>query len=421
MDDGEDFPFSFGASSDGEETGDDGLFCAPKPKADPHRVVADKEPYLAQVDTDGWFHHTGQTVEEQMLQDKNGATKVKMRADHFFMLHQYQEAYDVAREYCRVVSINGTQMPHNTASADGGLRSSEPGVLKVTDSREMQEMALRCALKLKKLDNLSDLVEALTSQETGIVFLKAKAYMVLERFDAAATILVHYQKSRSSNYSVWRLLSDCFSQYRAQLLSDSVDKSLQVSPTLHPDSDTFSQTSLGHFDHFISTLALLCILRARHLMKASTWSQVDYARARYYREMSVIEKTCIALEQDCHLETKIESSTLENDTATATAPPCSSPSTVEQDDASALASEQYKQRSQEYEQKILEPAQAIFQAMKEKPLHNNDTPARDTISLEVIEFVLSAWDSQVIEPDMLRHHGSHRPTEDPTADSEHVS
>jgi hypothetical protein len=98
---------------------------------------------------------------------KNGATKVKMRADHYYMLHQYQQAYEIAREYCRVVSSNGLHI----ASGDGGIRQPEEGTdhvsgsLKVTDSREMQEMALRCAIKLDMFDEAAKIADELVSRD----------------------------------------------------------------------------------------------------------------------------------------------------------------------------------------------------------------------------------------------------------------
>lgn len=98
---------------------------------------------------------------------KNGAIKVKMRADHYYMLHQYQDAYEIAREYCRIVASNDL----TTTSGDGGIRRPEAGTdsgagaLKVTDSREMQEMALRCALKLRMFDEAARLADELVGQD----------------------------------------------------------------------------------------------------------------------------------------------------------------------------------------------------------------------------------------------------------------
>ena len=102
-----------------------------------------------------WFHRTEKSIQELMLQDKNGATKVKMRADQHYMLHQYQEAYDIAREYCHIVASNdfGT-----TSEAKGNV-----GVPKVVDSKEMQEMALRCAMKLEMFDEAAALADELVS------------------------------------------------------------------------------------------------------------------------------------------------------------------------------------------------------------------------------------------------------------------
>ncbi|KAF8939030.1 hypothetical protein BGZ58_010871 [Dissophora ornata] len=135
----EDFPFSFGNASDEDETSE-GLFCAPKAKTNSAKIKApiEQDPYYAQIDEDG---------------DKNGATKVKMRADQYYMLRQYQEAYDIAQEYCQIVASNDTGA---TSGADGGA-----GVLKVADSKEMQEMALRCAMKLEMFNEAAELADGL--------------------------------------------------------------------------------------------------------------------------------------------------------------------------------------------------------------------------------------------------------------------
>lgn len=54
----DDFPFSFGGGSDqeGNNSGDDGLFCAPKDKkkaATKAKALLNQEPYHAQIDEDG--------------------------------------------------------------------------------------------------------------------------------------------------------------------------------------------------------------------------------------------------------------------------------------------------------------------------------------------------------------------------------
>lgn len=98
------------------------------------------------------------------MQDKNGANKVKMRADHYYMLRRYQEAYEIAKEYCEIVASNDVR----SVQGDGGLSRSSTitdagaaGVLKVTDSKELQEMAVRCALKLGKTDEAAKLADEL--------------------------------------------------------------------------------------------------------------------------------------------------------------------------------------------------------------------------------------------------------------------
>ena len=101
-----------------------------------------------------------------MTQDKTGATKVKMRADHYYMLHRYQEAFDIAQEFCNLIRINGLAV---SQGGDGGLRrpdegaATATGVLRVSDPKEMQEMALRCALKLNLFDVAAKLADELVN------------------------------------------------------------------------------------------------------------------------------------------------------------------------------------------------------------------------------------------------------------------
>lgn len=104
-----------------------------------------------------------------MTQSKTGATKVKMRADHYYMLHRYQEAFDIAQEFCELVQTSGN-LSVSQAQNDGGFRrtdaagaTTDTGVLKVSDPKEMQEMALRCALKLNMFDVAASLADELVN------------------------------------------------------------------------------------------------------------------------------------------------------------------------------------------------------------------------------------------------------------------
>ncbi|KAF9937720.1 hypothetical protein BGZ65_001118 [Modicella reniformis] len=342
----EDFPFSFGNVSD-EDQDSEGLFCAPKKKSSATRTETriEQEPYYAQIDEDGWFHRSGKSVEEMMLQDKNGATKVKLRADHYYMLHQYQEAYEIAQEYCHIVSFNDPK----TTSGDGGIRRPETGtgsgseVLKVTDSREMQEMALRCAMKLNLFSEAAKLADELTLQDSGSVFLKARAYMATGRYSDAAIGLVQYQKTRSSNYAIWRTLAEC-------LYESAIPAEQQPRPSI------------------TAILALISILRTRHLMRASNWTLVDYAQARYHREMKAIKNQRITYEQACGLETTEEADRM-----------C-------EDD---------RELQVRYNLDVVKPAQECLRKMKEEGQQQLES-IDGSFALEVVEFVVSSWNPQVI-------------------------
>ncbi|KAF9128736.1 hypothetical protein BGW39_004797 [Mortierella sp. 14UC] len=391
----DDFPFSFGGGggSDQDESGDDGLFCAPKKQAAAKaKALLSQEPYHAQIDEDGWFHSTGKTTYELMTQSKTGATKVKMRADHYYMLHRYQEAFDIAQEFCELVRTSGL----GASQGDGGLQrpdegataTTDAGVLKVSDPKEMQEMALRCALKLDMFDVAASLADKLVMHDTGIVFLKAKAYVAVGRFNDAALGLTQYQTSRTGNYSIWRTLGECIQQSTLSTskpsgshLSAPASTSTSTAATeLLPALDTISISSSSQQQppkptvvHF---LALICILRARYLMRISTWAQVPYAQARYDNEMSILDEQRIALERQCGLDLGMTG--------------------AEQIEGAATLEEKATQRRlEEYELKVVLPARKFVQDMKENRVTTTNSD-QGSFSLEVVEFVVKTWDQQVV-------------------------
>ncbi|KAG0338548.1 hypothetical protein BG004_007185 [Podila humilis] len=180
MDDDDGFPFSFGNASD--DDGSDGLFCAPKVVAQPAAVISTK-----------WFQKSTKSVQKTMLQEKTGATKIKMTADYLYMLARYEEAYDLAQEYCQVIAMNEVNMadrgnggiarPDEGLTAPSSSSSSSGDILKVTDSKEMQEMAIRCAIKLNRWSEVEELANSLSTLEPGSAFLKAKVYSEIGRWN----------------------------------------------------------------------------------------------------------------------------------------------------------------------------------------------------------------------------------------------
>ncbi|GJJ72618.1 hypothetical protein EMPS_04976 [Entomortierella parvispora] len=408
-DDDNDFPFAFGATSDNEDEGDDGLFCAPKAKVttnDSTRaaggssfssssrnatmdILKEQERYEAQIDEEGWFHHIEKPIRELMLQDKNGATKVKMQADYCYMLHRYQEALDIAQEYCRVVAEN--EAGHSVASGDntdtsnggtGGMQRSGTGthstngaetggILKVTDTKEMQEMVARCLLKLNRPGEAVTIADGLVSQETSIAFLKANIYTAVGRYNDAAITLVEYQRSRSSNYAVWKALGECF--HEASIHSSRANDNTTSSTLLH-DISAISLSSTGHQRHLASLLALISILRARHLMRVSVWSQVSYASERYQREMTAIEAQRSIYEKACGLSSMKES----------------------QNEFSEEA-----MRIQEYETEVVTPSREALQQLKRTSNAPQDNNAC-FFPLVVVEMVVNSWDPQLIEHSALQ-------------------
>ncbi|KAG0305172.1 hypothetical protein BGZ98_004521 [Dissophora globulifera] len=360
MDD--EFPFSFGSGSDSDEDANS-LFCAPKTKgtraaAPAAPVVARpaREPYQAQIDMDG---------------DKHGAIKVKMQADHCYMLHQYQNAYDIAQEFCRIVASRGM----NIESEDQRLTQPETvtegraSVLKVTDSKEMQEMALRCALKLGRFHDAAAIADKLTMHDTGVVFLRSKAYLSVGKYNDAATILVRHQKSRSSNYSIWKALAECFHQ--------------STEPTADSDARRMRDTHMMSVmsPSVITALALISILRARHLMRVSNWSQVDYAQARYDREMRAIEDLKTKLEERLGLSLEGVADAMHSGRSS---------------EGGADRGELQDKLRDEYGIKVVSPVQQILERVKEKGEEQQRISEGD-YAAEVVAFVVSAWDEQLLD------------------------
>ncbi|KAF9136128.1 hypothetical protein BGX30_011358 [Mortierella sp. GBA39] len=404
----DDFPFSFGGGSDqeGNNSGDDGLFCAPKDKkkaAAKAKALLNQGPYHAQIDEDGWFHNTRKTTYELMTQSKTGATKVKMRADHYYMLHRYQEAFDIAQDFCELVRMSGN-LSVSQGQNDGGFRrtdaaagaTTDAGVLKVSDPKEMQEMALRCALKLNLFDVAASLADELAMHDTGIVFLKAKAYVAVGRFNDAALGLVLYQRSRTGNYSIWRTLGECLRQSTTaspsgplgSFVSTAASTSTSTTESLPSSLDTLTislPSTTTTKPTVVHILALMCILRARYLMRISTWAQVPYAQARYDNEMNILDEQRVELERICGLD-------LDATTTTTTAAA----------DETAVSEDEQRQgqrRLEEYELKVVAPAREFVQEMNERGA-TAFIPHQDQgcspLELEVVEFVVKAWDAQVV-------------------------
>ncbi|KAF8925280.1 hypothetical protein BGZ47_003385 [Haplosporangium gracile] len=400
----DDFPFSFGGGSDHEENNeDDGLFCAPKDKkkaAAKAKALLSQEPYHAQIDEDGWFHNTEKSIYELMTQSKTGATKAKMRADHYYMLHRYQEAFDIAQEFCALVRTSSS-LSVSQGQNDGGFRrtdaaaTTDAGVLKVSDPKEMQEMALRCALKLDLFDVAASLADELVMQDTGIVFLKAKAYVAVGRFNDAALGLVQYQKSRTGNYSIWRTLGECLSQSTTfstgplgslirTTASTSTSSAITAATGSLPSMDTLSislpSSTTTTRPTVVHILALMCILRARYLMRISTWAQVPYAQARYDNEMSTLDEQRVALERICDLDLGTAAGT-----------------TTADETAASEDERQEQRRLEEYELKVVAPARKFVQEMKENGATALISDQEgSSFGLDVVEFIVKTWDAQVI-------------------------
>lgn len=124
----------------------------------------------------------------------------------------------------------------------------------------------------------------------------------------------------------------------------------------------------------------MCILRARYLMRISTWAQVPYAQARYDNEMSILDEQRVELERICGLD-------LLTTTTSAT-------TTADERNRTAV-SEHEQRRLEEYELKVVAPTRKFVQEMKESGA-TTLIPDQGSFELEVVEFVVKTWDAQVV-------------------------
>lgn len=227
--------------------------------------------------------------------------------------------------------------------------------------------------------------------EPGTVFLKAKVYSAVGRFNGrrcrlfsfakvllcceldaelilyisivnadAAHILVDYQKTRSSNYAVWRSLGE------------AISKSIQGTSTDSTPTSPLTADSEVTVDFVKATTALLALLRARHLMRCSLWSNASYAQQRYDQEMGILCREIASLEQRCDILRQSDSSP-NNDLSMQT----------------------------QYESKIIAPLRNMLDSLNDSSAPSlastvTTSTIQEVLLPEVVDFVVSAWDPQVI-------------------------
>jgi len=108
-------------------------------------------------------------------------------------------------------------------------------------------------------------------------------------------------------------------------------------------------------------------------MRASNWTQVSYAQARYNREMEAIESERLIYEQECGLYQSEEADRL-----------CGGDREL---DKAHLETR--------YDLQVIKPVQECLGKMKEGGLQQLDV-ANGSIALEVVDFVVSLWDPRTL-------------------------
>ncbi|KAG0168454.1 hypothetical protein DFQ28_003241 [Apophysomyces sp. BC1034] len=186
---------------------------------------------------DPWFHSTKDF--EALMLEHHGPNQIKNAIEHDYLYKRYDVALEKALAYIRVAETN-------TAC-------------KITNTREMSEIAVHCAARTGRFDILEDMLDRKqTTQELGSLLLKGRMYPLCGRWADAMKVLVEYNKNRKLDYAVWVRMS--------QLVMDAGKEDIK------------------------RDLAQLCINRAIHIMTSCRWNQsIEFARVRFEKEKEAVQ------------------------------------------------------------------------------------------------------------------------------------
>ncbi|KAI7869193.1 hypothetical protein BDF14DRAFT_1785855 [Spinellus fusiger] len=211
-----------------------------RPWTQPHHYVAKQE-------TDGWFHT--EENEKTLMLEKHGPNQRKHAVEHDYLYKRYDRALAGALGFIRVAETDKA--------------------CKINNTREMCEMAIHCAVKLKKYALAEQLLDRKQPTiELGSLLLKGRVYPLCinnRRHGDALAALVSYGQQRKLDYAMWR-------QIAVVLVDDA---------TKYP---TTEQDMRG-------SMAQLALERAHRIMTSSRWClKEDYVRRRYTKEVDALQE-----------------------------------------------------------------------------------------------------------------------------------
>ncbi|KAG1467798.1 hypothetical protein G6F56_004208 [Rhizopus delemar] len=225
---------------------DDDLFTASKEK---QQITITDVDYQAKIETDGWFH-TDRSIDELML-ETHGPNQLKSSIEHNYLYKKYDRALDQCLEFIRVADTNDQ--------------------CKVNGTKEVTEIAMHCAAKLKKLDLLKKLLnEKQFTMDTGLMLARGKFLSLVGQYKEAMHIFVVYHKERKLDYKVWVQMADIFME------TAEIDENVNVEEMRYH-------------------LANLSVIRALHIYTNSRWkNNVGFVKERFEKELKVLESKLVS-------------------------------------------------------------------------------------------------------------------------------
>ncbi|KAF7727224.1 hypothetical protein EC973_007922 [Apophysomyces ossiformis] len=214
---------------------DDVFLDTEKKKREPQQTID----YTAKQETEGastWFH-SAKDFETLML-ERHGPNQIKNAIEHDYLYKRYDRALENALAYIRVAETNAA--------------------CKISNTREMSEIAAHCAARTGKLD---------PTLELGTLLLKGRFYPICKRWADAMTAFVEYNKHRKLDYAVWNRMG--------QLVMEASEEDIR------------------------RHLAQLCMNSALRIMTCSRWNQsAEFARVRFVKEKEKLEAACRSIHGD---------------------------------------------------------------------------------------------------------------------------
>ncbi|CAG8587583.1 24333_t:CDS:2 [Dentiscutata erythropus] len=233
--------------------------------------VSTEKTCVLRNDYDGWFHTSMQT--NKLLTQKLGPNRLKQSIEYHYFHKNYKEALRLSLEYTDFVE---------SCNVKG---SNELNPNRLTNTRDMLEIAARSALKLGNIELAVKCVDKLagSSNEPGHMSFKGMIYAQGGRFSDSIKCYIKYHQMRKNDYNTWKEIGNTLlSYYFQKILSQSSD---------------FQSYSPIIANTFITQVALLSFHRSLKIMTNSKWkTSLPFINSRYTREKNQIEELIKRLE-----------------------------------------------------------------------------------------------------------------------------